>query len=186
MAGPIASKPLVSASVQALDGGSPAQWYLLRTKVREERRAELQLWRFATGVLLPLAKAHVSRLRRAAEGSRPLFPGYVFARLELERDFAMVRYTRGIREIVRFGAEAAIVPGWIISEIVQRCSCGPIELPKPVLVRNQRLIVTDGPLRNFEAIFERYLPGSQRIAILLSAMSCGARAVLPENMVAPI
>jgi hypothetical protein len=44
--------------------------------------------------------------------------------------------------------------------------------------------VVEGPFRGFEAIFERYLSGAERIAILLSAIDAeGLRVVLPASAV---
>jgi hypothetical protein len=45
--------------------------------------------------------------------------------------------------------------------------------------------VVDGPFRGFEAIFERYLSGTERVAILLSAVEAsGLRVVLSATAVA--
>jgi transcription antitermination factor NusG len=48
----------------------------------------------------------------------------------------------------------------------------------------ERVRVVQGPFRGFEAIFERYLSGAERIAILLNAIdSKGLRVVLPASAV---
>jgi hypothetical protein len=61
-----------------------------------------------------------------------------------------------------------------------------VELPVRRLVAGERVVVIDGPFRQFEGIFERHLSGPERVAILLSVMGAGARAVLPAHMVAPV
>lgn len=162
------------------------EWYLLRTKAGEERRAEAHLSRLVADVLAPLMKVRVRRWGRMVESVAPLFPCYLFAQLDLEREYRQVRYARGVRELPRFGAQPAVVPEWIIGEIKQRCVGGPLELPKRPLVPDERVIVIDGPFREFEGIFERYLSGQERVAILFSMMGAGARAVLPANMVVPV
>ena len=43
--------------------------------------------------------------------------------------------------------------------------------------------VTHGPFRNFQGIFERHLSGTERVAILFSAMQGAVRMVLPTDMV---
>jgi transcription antitermination factor NusG len=55
-----------------------------------------------------------------------------------------------------------------------------------MLVQNEPVTVIDGPLREFEGIFERYLSGTERVAILFSMMGAGARAVMPASMVIPV
>ncbi len=163
-----------------------SQWYLLRTKANEERRAQAQLSRLVADVLSPLMKVRVRRWGRMVESVGPLFPCYLFARFNLEREYRQVRYARGIRDIPRFGAQPAAVPEWIISDLKQRCAGGPLELPRRMLVPDQRVMVIDGPFREFEGLFERYLSGQERVAVLFSMMGAGARAVLPASMVVPM
>jgi len=162
------------------------EWYLLRTKAGEERRAQAQLSRLAADVLLPLMKVRVRRWGRMVESVGPLFPCYLFALFDLEREYRQVRYARGVRELPRFGAQPPVVAEWIVSELKQRCAGGPLELPKRMLVPYERVMVIDGPFREFEGIFERYLSGLERVAILFSMMGAGARAVLPASMVVPV
>lgn len=163
-----------------------AEWYLLRTKAQEERRAHGSLSRFAPEVLLPLTKVRVRRWGQMVESIAPLFPTYLFALVDLELHYGYVRYARGVRGIVSFGAQPAVVSEWIISELKQRCSRGPVELPRRPLLPKQGVMIIDGLFREFEGIFERYLSGPERVAVLLSVMGCGARVVLPAGMVEPL
>jgi transcriptional antiterminator RfaH len=155
------------------------RWCLLRTKAGEERRARDQVSRFATEVLLPLVKVRIRRRSRLVESLAPLFPGYLFARLDAERESARLRYTRGLRGFVPSDAQPAEVPGWIINELRERCMRGPVELPGRILARGDRVLIVDGPFQEFEGIFERYIGKRERVAILLSIVNGGARIVLP-------
>jgi transcriptional antiterminator RfaH len=110
----------------------------------------------------------------------------MFALLDFERECARLRYTHGLRDIVRFGNEPVVVPERIIGELKKRCASGPLELPERTLVAHERVTVTDGPFREFEGVFERYLSGSERVAILFCVMGAGARALLPARMVVPV
>jgi transcriptional antiterminator RfaH len=170
---------------QIEDSNSELQWHLVRTKAGEERRARDQAARLAAEVLLPMVRVRVHRWGRPTQSIAALFPGYMFARFHPER-FTLLRYTRGVRQIVCFGEEAAIVPQWIIDELKLRCADGPVELPARRLIPGERVIVTDGPLRQFEGIFERHLSSAERVAILLSVMGSCRRAVVPASMVAPL
>jgi len=158
----------------------------LRTKAGEERRARDQVSRFIPEVLLPLIPVRVRRGGRMIESVAALFPGYMFALFDVEREYSRLRYTRGVQQIVCFGEEAAVVPQWIIDELRVRCANGLVELPPCRLVAGERVIVIDGPFREFEGIFERHLSGPERVAILLYVIGAGVRAVLPASMVAPL
>jgi len=143
-----------------------------------------QVSRLVADVLLPLVKVRVRRCNRMVASVAPLFPCYMFALLDFERESARLRYTRGLREIVRFGDVPAVVPDWIIGELKQRCAYGPLELPRRRLLPHESVRVAEGPLRDLEGIFEDYLSGSERVVLLLSLMG-GARALLPGDMVVP-
>jgi transcriptional antiterminator RfaH len=174
-----------NAQLLVVEDGSKLDWHLLRTKAGEERRARDQISRLATEVLLPLVRVQVRRWERLTETVAALFPGYLFARFDIERDYNQLRYTRGVRQIVCFGGEPAPVPAWIIEELKLRCANGPIHLAVRGFVPGERVIVTSGPFRQFEGIFERRLTGPERVAVLLSVMGGERRVVLPSGMVMP-
>lgn len=165
--------------------GRKEEWYLLRTKAGEERLAQDQVSRLAAEVLLPLIKVHVRRWNQIVESIAPLFPGYLFARFDLDGEYSRLRYTRGMRGVVCFGEEPAVVPERIIGELKQRCAQGPVELPRRRFSAGERVMVVDGPFRQVEGLFERYLSGAERVAILLSVLGVGARAMVPASMVVP-
>jgi transcriptional antiterminator RfaH len=96
-------------------------WYLLRTKAGSECRVREHLSLVANDVLLPLVmKRNTTRGGRAVKSVAALFPNYLFASFDLEQ-LRNVTYTRGVREVVRFGNELAVVPIWVINQIAERC-----------------------------------------------------------------
>jgi transcriptional antiterminator RfaH len=159
------------------------RWFLFGTNTGKERIAVSQLERVAADVLLPLIQLRVRRRGKLVQSVGPLFPGYLFAMFDFERDYGQVRFARGVRELVRCGPRPAVVPEWIVTQLKRRCAEGPLELTKPTLIPSERVVVVDGPFRDFEGIFERYISGKERVAVLLSAMNARAHAVLPAHMV---
>jgi transcriptional antiterminator RfaH len=86
---------------------------------------------------------------------------------------------------VSAGADPIAVPAAIVSEIRRRGVDDVIEIPDKPFDTGERVVVVDGPFRGFEAIFQRYLAGAERVAILLSAVeSGGLRVVLSASAVA--
>lgn len=162
------------------------RWFLLRTNAGRERVAQNQIRALAVNVLLPLVKVRVHRWGELIPSVSPLFPGYLFAHFNFEDLYSQIRYTRGVRDILHFGIEPAVVPDWVIEEVERRCANGPIELLDRMLVPNERVVVVQGPLKEFDGIFERYLSGRERVAVLLSTMNGGTRAVLPSSMIMPM
>jgi transcriptional antiterminator RfaH len=159
------------------------EWYLVRTKAGEERRANEHLTRFAAETFFPLMKVRVRRWGKLVEVIVPLFACYLFAVFDLEREYNRVRHTSGVQYVVHYGVQPAVVPEWIVRELKARCAKGPIEIPKRELLAGEPVRVVGGPFREFEGIFERNLSGLERVAIFLSAMGVGARVVMPASMV---
>ena len=120
------------------------------------------------------------------ESVAPMFPCYLFAKFDFEGQWANIRYTRGLRDVVHFGDRPAVLDEWIAEELARRSAHGPIELPKHEFAPGDRVVVVDGPLREFEGMFEQRLSGSERVAILLSIMGRSARTVLPSQMIAAV
>jgi transcriptional antiterminator RfaH len=145
-------------------------WYLIRTKSGKERSVRDQLGASLPEVLLPLLKVTVRRWERPAKMLAPLFPCYLFARFELEAEYLRVRYASGVRDLVRAGKQPRMVPEEIIAELKQRCAGGAVEIAMAPLEGGERVRVVAGPLRGFEAIFERYVSGTERVALFLASL----------------
>ena len=159
-------------------------WYLIHTKPQKERWVADQLSEIAADIFLPLLKAKAPRWGRMAQSIGPLFPSYVFARFDLQARYFDIKYLPGVRGLVSAGSEALAVPRVIVEEIRRRSVDGVVEItPKP-LSPGERVTVVEGPFKGLEAVFERYLSGADRAAILLSTIgTTGVRVVLPAASV---
>jgi transcription antitermination factor NusG len=98
-----------------------------------------------------------------------LFPCYVFALFDEEKYSRMIRYTRGVKYIV--GRKKPLeVPIEVISAIRERME-GLIVIPLPERIdRGERVVIKEGPFKDFHGVFERHVPGKQRVMILLEAL----------------
>jgi len=162
------------------------EWYLIRTKPGKEREVRDRFRATLPEVFLPLLSASVHRWGKSVKSVVPLFPCYVFARFELDLEYVRVKYAAGVRELVHGGSHALAIPGNIITTLKDRCGDGPIELPMPPLRSGDCVRVTEGPFRGFDAVFERYLSGVDRVAILLSSLErLAPRVVLPMRALEP-
>lgn len=158
-------------------------WYLVRTKTGGERVARQQLQHVVERTLLPLCKTQVRQRDRTFQRIGPIFPCYIFAYFCLGRAARQIRYTPGVRDIVRFGERPAVVPDWVIDELTTRCAQGPVDFAKPEFSQGTPLKVVCGPFREFRAVFDGYLAGTERVAVLLSVMNAERRIVMPASMV---
>ncbi len=164
---------------------APDEWYLVRTKPGKERWVRDQLSVRLSQVFLPMLKARMPRWGRLSMSVAPLFPCYLFARLDLQTDYFEVKYLAGVTGLVSAGADPIVVPDRIIEEIRARGVNDVIEIHEVPFESGQPVRVVEGPFRGFEAIFERYLSGAERVAILLNTIEkAGPRIVLPASALA--
>jgi transcriptional antiterminator RfaH len=163
---------------------SALEWYLVNTKPQKERFVADQLRAIADDVFLPLLKAKAPRWGRMAESVGPLFPCYVFSRFDLQAKYFDIKYLQGVKGLVSAGNEAIIVPSAIVEEIRGRMVDGVVEIGPKSIAHGERVMVVEGPFKGLEAVFERYLSGAARVAILLSTIGAnGVRMVLPAASV---
>jgi transcriptional antiterminator RfaH len=166
-------------------GRETSNWYLVRTKPQKERWVQDQLKNISAEAFLPLLRSRVRCFGRPITAVKPLFPCYLFANFNLQERYFDVKYTAGVHSLVSVGGEAVVVPVSIIDEIKRRGTDGIVELPPRRLDPGQKIRIVDGPFRDIEAIFDRYLSGSERVAILLDAIGASAiRVVLPSSCLA--
>ena len=157
-------------------------WYLVRTKPGKERWVSDQLSPILPEVFLPMLEARTPRWGRMAWSITPLFPCYIFARFDLRARYFDIRYMTGVHGIVSAGSDPLAVPTPVVEEIKQRGINGVVKVEPKTFGPGERVRVVEGPFRGFDAIFERYLSGAERVAILLSAVEAvGLRVVLPSS-----
>ena len=161
------------------------EWYLVRTKSGKERWVRDQLSTRLSEVFLPILKARMPRRGRLSMSVAPLFPCYLFARLDLQRNYFEVKYLAGVNGLVSAGSDPIVVPEAIINEIRSRGVNDVVEIREQPYDKGECVRVVDGPFRGLEAIFDRYLSGAERVAILLSTLeTAGLRVILPASALA--
>lgn len=161
-----------------------SRWYLVRTKPGKERSVAAKLTPILSEVFLPMLRARTPRWGRVTWSVAPLFPCYLFVRFSLQDHYFDVRYMSGVRGLVSAGRDPLAVPEAIVEGIKARGINGLVELDEKPFGTGQRVRVVGGPFRGFEAVFDRYLSGDERVAILLSAIEAtGLRVVLSASAV---
>lgn len=151
---------------------SPARWYLIQTKPRQEARAEEHLQRQQFECYRPLkpgeTKKHAS--------SEALFPGYLFIRMDqLHDNWYPIRSTRGVSRIVTFGGYPAPVPDAMIEQIRQRLAT---PAPKAEFRQGEPVLVRAAESCDIEAIFLTR-DGDERAVILLNLLQREQKVTLP-------
>jgi hypothetical protein len=87
-------------------------WYLVHTKPRQEEVALANLERQGYECYLPQMRIERIRRRKAEVATEPMFPRYLFIRLDSSdqgKSRSPIRSTLGVSQLVHFGARAAKV-----------------------------------------------------------------------------
>ncbi len=161
-------------------------WYALSTKPRQEDLADLSLRRLGVETFYPqLQEDRVIRRKRQTTVA-PLFPGYLFARFDVEAQYRAVNFAQGVRRLVTFGADPATVAEVVIESIRSRLEGGYIRIRPVPLQRGQRVRISQGPLQGLEAVLDREMSGSERVIVLLRTLAHQTRVVVPRQHIEPI
>lgn len=163
-------------------------WYVIHTKPRQEDRAESNLRAWGVETFNPQLKGRSTKQRAGASVpvSKPLFPQYIFARFDLQQLLHKVTFTRGVHTVVRFGGNSVPVDDEMIAVMKsRRGSDGFIKIGEE-FKSGDRVMVQEGPFRNFIGIFEREIKETDRVRILLAAVSFQSHVIVERESIKKI
>ena len=145
------------------------QWYALYTAPRQEAHAREALG--AKGVTTYLPVWQPRRGRRRHRGPEALFPCYLFARVDLSSvGLSHVQWTPGVRSIVSFGGEPAVVHDEIVSALRELEAQGGTAWRNHDLKPGVRVRIASGPLKGLEGIFADGLSSSARARVFIGLL----------------
>jgi len=163
-------------------------WYAVLTKPRRESEALAQLKRQGFEAWLPMVRER-KRQREPALALSPLFPRYLFTRVDLTlQDVSPIRSTVGCCGLVRFGAYPAPVPEAVIERLqALEDDAGYIhlDLVETELHPGDPLRVTEGPLEGLRVLFQART-SQQRVVVLLEWMGTQRPLTLPAGGLEPL
>ena len=160
------------------------KWYVISTKPYQENHAAMNLETVGVTAFCPKIKQKKTLQGRELSVIAPLFPGYLFARFDIQSQYRAVTYARGVRKLVSFGSMPAMVDDIVVDSIKMRMSDGCLVLPQPSFEHGQVVKIQSGPLQGLEAVFERQMSDQQRAVLLLKALAYQMRLVVPLRQVA--
>ena len=160
------------------------RWYALYTKARKEFQvAEILA---AKGVETYVPALTVSTRRRGTV-QRAFFPRYTFAQI----DFATVGtsavvWTPGLTNVVTFDGRPAVVPDRIVEHLRNRLAEISERGYAATFQPGERVLILEGPFKDFEAVFDKAMSGSDRVRILLEILGRVARYELDAYSIAHV
>lgn len=146
-------------------------WYVVYTKPRAEAPTSTLLKNAGIETLNPKIAVKKYKRNRYVSVTEQLFPSYIFTFFDLKTHGHMIKYTRGVRYIVGKESPIPVAPE-IIAAIRERMD-GEVVKPLPATFeKGERVLIKEGPFKDFYGIFERNIPGKERVMILLEVLHC--------------
>ena len=148
-----------------------SNWYLIHTKIRQERVALENLERQGFECFLPLIRAEKLRRGSLQVVQEALFPRYLFIRLGTgleSQSWAPIRSTRGVSRLVSFGQIPAKIDDKLIAAL--QCQSAASDVVLRHFESGEQVAVTDGPFVGVEAIYQ-LADGEGRVMLLINILS---------------
>jgi transcription elongation factor/antiterminator RfaH len=156
------------------------RWYAAQTLYQRESGAELQLEAQGFASFLPQITRTVRHARQLRTVRTPLFPSYVFVRLDLERDrWRSVNGTYGVARLVMADGRPVPVPKGVVESLLDlRDATGVVRLDHDLSV-GQTVEVIAGPFAKALGSLVR-LEGPERVKVLLDIMGGQVPVTVPR------
>jgi transcriptional antiterminator RfaH len=164
----IMSRPNELNELNVLNVSDSRRWYVIQTKPGDEHRVETHLLNQEIEPFLPLLETHQYRRGKLIQRIKPLFPNYLFARLDLKFHYYKVKWTRGVNKIL--GTEAGPVPvsEKVVQTIRERTGRDNLVRLEEGWKEGDIVQITTGPFKELMGIFQKKMSDRGRVKILLS------------------
>lgn len=157
-------------------------WYLIYIKSNSEDALIKRFSDIGLDVLNPMLKERRFVRGKLQEVISPLFPCYMFVKLDILKDHQLVKYTRGVKRFVGSEKLPAVVPDEIVLSIENRMVEGIITAKPIKFEQGDEVFLKGGPLQGIDAVFEKEFKGTERVSILLKTINI--RLVVNSPMIA--
>jgi transcriptional antiterminator RfaH len=158
-------------------------WFAIHAKRFRENIAAATIRRLGLEVFLPMVRVERPEQTVIKVDSKPLFPGYFFARFNPVVSLAAVESAFGVLYVVKAGTFPTAVDDHLIEEIQSRIQPdGLVHFQRGELKPGDRVSIQQGPFAGMIGRVEAELDDRKRVAILLESL-WNARALIEKRWV---
>lgn len=147
-------------------------WYLVHTKPRQEKTALQNLEQQGYECYLPMLPAERLRQRVLSVIDEPLFPRYLFIRLETgpsAKGWGPIRFTKGVSRLVSFGNEPAKIDDRLVLHLRSQENTHQTQ-PQRLFAKGERVMIVEGVFAGLEAMYQM-ADGEGRVMVLIELIS---------------
>lgn len=161
----------------------PLSWFAIQVRTRFEGSAEAHLRGLGYEVFLPTFRCRRRWSDRIRHIEVPLFPGYLFCRLDTRQRLPVLK-APGVIQIVGIGRNPVPVEESEIAAVQAIVSSGLPRQPWPFLQVGDRVKVDGGPLRGLEGILLSF-KGHYRIVVSITLLQRSVALEIDSAWVSP-
>jgi transcriptional antiterminator RfaH len=155
-------------------------WYCLRAKPRMEMLAAQTLGTL-TNVEVFLPRTVRPRKEKVVP-TRPLFPGYFFAKFDPAVHLRNVHFALGVAYIVRRNEVPVHVPPQVILELNLLSPNGILEIPDEPHKVGDKVTAISGLFKGDEGTVTQLVPARERVKVLFEILGRQTEVEIPENL----
>jgi transcription antitermination factor NusG len=145
------------------------RWYVIYTKPQKEDLAQFHLKLknlepFFPRLLLPVFSRRQKRVV-------PLFPNYLFVRIDIEKQYDYVRWSPGVKCFVSFNDTPVPLEEGVAEYFIHRANADGIIRARSDLTVGQEIRICGGPFDGVLGMIERTPDAKGRVKILMTLLS---------------
>ena len=153
------------------------QWYVIKTKPKQEKCVQSQLSRLGCELFMPQIEGVLA--------PKPLFPSYLFVKTNLNDAiiYRKVRYTRGVSSILGDHLCPRSIASEIVEALRERTSDGSLIKQDMLYHIGDHIRVKRGIMKDLVGVVEKHLPAAERVQILFKWWATTMRAQLKYSQI---
>ena len=161
------------------------KWYAIRVRSKLEKVAASVLRGKGYEEFLPTYRSRRRWADRVKEVDAPLFPGYLFCRVDVDDRLLPILTTPGVMSIVSAGRTPVPVSEDEIAGIQALVRSGLPALPWPTMVMGARVLIEKGPLAGLEGVALR-VDKKFRLVLSLSLLQRSVTVEIEQHWARPV
>jgi transcriptional antiterminator RfaH len=150
------------------------RWYVIQTKPANEHRVEAHLSNQEIAAFLPMLETFHYLNGKMIPKIKPMFPSYLFAKLDIQAAYYRVKWTRGVNKILGNGGEPVPVSEKVIQALRQRMGEKNVVRLDDDLEKGSVVQFTSGPFKDLTGVFDKKMSDGGRVRILLNLIGVDA------------
>lgn len=160
-------------------------WHVVRTRPKSEHLAAAAIRKqVGVEVFCPRLRFEKGTRRGKVWFVEALFPGYIFARIDLTEHLRYVQSINGVTGLVRFGENFSVLEPGIIDALKGQFT-GEEETReiRPEIGAGDEVQIVEGAMRGLTVLVTRVISAQKRVAILFEWLGQDREAEIPVSRI---